>query len=281
MAWIRLRSVIFVLPLLASGAANVVSSVHEVQTTVAGLLASNRVYSTGPHERKFVQTPDGSSIWLNIGSSVLVSFTTDTRSVVLLAGEALFRVKHDMRHPFRVFSGRSVAEDVGTRFVAAKNQTTTTFLVAEGEIAIFDSANLGLDGKGPTPSYMELAEFRHGERIEISNESGAQLSHSFLTDDAVERALAWKDGRVIFKETPLEDAVAEFNRYSQTRIELTPDVEQHRLWASGSYLYDDADGFAASLKHEWKLESHEARGPDGSTIIILTSESGKKRPRHN
>jgi transmembrane sensor len=279
MAWIRLRSIFYILPLLASGAANVVKSVHEGQAVVAELLASNRVYCTGPHERRFVQTPDGSSIWLNIGSSVLVSWTSDMRSVMLLSGEALFDVKHDSSHPFRVFSGRIVAEDVGTMFVAAKTSTTTTILVAQGEIAVFDSANLGSDGrKVSTPSYTE--QFRRGERVEFSNESGAQLSQSFLTDDAVARALAWKDGRVNFKDTPLEAAIAEINRYSQTQIELAPEVEQRQLSASGSYLYDDADGFAASLKHEWGLNASESEGPAGNRIILLTSppvESNSKR----
>jgi transmembrane sensor len=279
MAWIRLRSVIYTLPLLVSGAANVVNSMHDGQATVASVQASNRVYSTGPHERRFVQTPDGTSIWLNVSSSILVSFSPETRSVVLLSGEALFRVAHDTQHPFRVFSGRTVAEDVGTLFVATKNPTTTSFLVAEGEIAIFDSAKLGLDSnRGPIPGYTDLAELRHGERVEISNESGAQLGQSSLTDEAIERAVAWKDGRAIFKETPLHEAVAEINRYSRTQIELAPEVEQRGLTASGSFLSEDADGFTASVKHEWGLDAHESMGPNGIRIIRLTLQPGKKTP---
>jgi transmembrane sensor len=282
MAWIRIRSLIYTLPLLASGTADVANSVQDPdQAAAQDVMASNQIYSAGPRERRFIRTSDGSTIWLNFGASILVAFTTETRSVIMLSGEALFTVKHDSGHPFRVLCGRSVAEDVGTVFSVAKKLTSSAFLVAEGEIAIFDSAHLGFDsGTRPVPDSTELSKFHHGERVEISDESGMQLGSSHLSDDDILRALAWKDGRVRFAKTPLAEAVAEINRYSETRIVLAPDVQQRKLWASGSYTSDDADGFAASLKHEWQLESHETTGPDGNPIIILTSAPDRKHPRH-
>jgi len=281
MAWIRIRSLIlvFTLPLLSSGAADAPSPVQGANHAAAPDVASaNRFYSAGPHERRFIRTLDGSTIWLNFGASVLVAFTTDTRSVIMLSGEALFTVKHDTQHPFRVISGRSVAEDVGTVFSVTKKPTSSAFLVAEGEIAVFDSTRLGFD-TGKIPAYMELAEFRRGERVEISDESGARLNHSVLTDDAVSRAFAWKDGRVRFAETPLEDAVAEFNQYSQIKIQLAPDVQQRGLRASGSFALDDTDSFVSSMAHVWGLHAQPSKGPDGTPIILLTSEPDRKHSR--
>jgi len=282
MAVIRFRSLVFALPLLASGAADIAHSVQGVDQAGTGVFASNRVYSAGLHERRYVQTADGSVIWLNAGASIIVCFTTEVRSVVLLSGEALFIVKHDSRHPFRVFSGRSVAEDVGTVFEVTKKPTSTTFLVAEGEIAVFDSAHLGLESsRKAVPNYDEVPQYRRGDQVEISDESGAQLRHSYLADDNLSNALAWKDGRVRFAQTPLDEAVAEFNHYSQIKIELAPDVQQLGLRVSGSFVFDDADAFAAGMMHEWALHARESAGSEGNRVIVLTSEPGGRHSKRN
>jgi len=106
-----------------------------------------------------------------------------------------------------------------------------------------------------------------------------KIERSVLTDDAVSRAIAWKDGRVRFAETPLEDAVAEFNQYSQIKIQLAPDVQQRGLRASGSYALDDADSFVSSMTHVWGLRAHASKGPDGTPMILLTSEPDRKHSR--
>jgi transmembrane sensor len=74
------------------------------------------VYSTVLGEHKPVTLSDGSKVELNSDSSISVTFSPLARLVELTRGEALFDVNHENTRPFRVKSGRSIIEDIGTAF---------------------------------------------------------------------------------------------------------------------------------------------------------------------
>jgi transmembrane sensor len=62
--------------------------------------------------------PDGSSVWLNSGSSIKYAnnLVVNGKREVLLTGEGYFDIKHDARHPFIVHAGKLNIVVLGTAF---------------------------------------------------------------------------------------------------------------------------------------------------------------------
>jgi len=64
-----------------------------------------------------VSLPDGSTVWLNSGSTISYpSKFLKQREVQLLNGEVFFQVKHDEQHPFIVHYGKLHTQVLGTSF---------------------------------------------------------------------------------------------------------------------------------------------------------------------
>src|SRR4030095_5412113 len=62
----------------------------------------------------------------------------------------------------------------------------------------------------------------------------------------MKRAVAWHFGRLALFEEPLEEAVAQMNRYTRRPIViLDPEIAQLRI--SGTYSVADAQAFATSI----------------------------------
>ena len=80
----------------------------------------------------------------------------------------------------------------------------------------------------------------------------------------VKRIDAWRARRLEFSDTPLREAIEEFNRYSTTHIEVgTPELASVRV--SGIFRTGDAAGFLYSLQQALGVQTHESA--DG---VILT-----------
>ena len=68
-------------------------------------------------EKQYVKLPDGSTVFLNAGSTIQVpeGFGTVTRDVIL-TGEAYFDIHHDAKKPFIVHTGNVSTTVLGTAF---------------------------------------------------------------------------------------------------------------------------------------------------------------------
>jgi transmembrane sensor len=66
-------------------------------------------------EKKSMQLPDGSKLWLNAGSRIVISstFASGNREISL-EGEAFLDVRHDEQHPFVIHVGRLDVRVLGT-----------------------------------------------------------------------------------------------------------------------------------------------------------------------
>jgi transmembrane sensor len=65
--------------------------------------------------RRFMKLPDGSQLWLNAGSKIVLGDGyADGRREVVLEGEAFFDVQHDPQHPFIIHTGRLEVRVLGT-----------------------------------------------------------------------------------------------------------------------------------------------------------------------
>jgi len=144
--------------------------------------------------------PDGSRVDLNTDTAIAVRFTQGERGITLLRGEASFDVVPDRSRPFVVRGGGLSVRAVGTRFFLRADGADSPVGVAEGRVDV--SAQSG---------HVVVSA---GEEVHL----GGDALHVAAAD--VERATAWRDGRLIFSGKPLAAVLMELNRYRRGRIVL-------------------------------------------------------------
>ena len=80
----------------------------------------------------------------------------------------------------------------------------------------------------------------------------------------LQRIDAWRARQLEFSDTPLSEAVEEFNRYSTIRIVVgTPELASVRV--SGVFHIGDMDAFLFSLREILRIESHQS----GDEVVLM------------
>jgi transmembrane sensor len=165
---------------------------------------------------------DGSRITLNTDSKVRVIFSNRERHVDLSQGEAFFEVASDGNRPFVVQAGASRVVAVGTKFSVRREHGEIQVVVTEGKVRVEDERlTSGSAGRvtGATSATSETA----GRGIVLAAGGLARAGDSDVVVQnrppaEAEEMLSWRSGYVVFHETPLAQAVAEFNRYNARQI---------------------------------------------------------------
>lgn len=190
--------------------------------------ATARTYATDVGEQRRVALDDGSMIILDTNSKVRVDLGDERRDVELVRGRAHFEVVRDARRPFVVqAAGREVVA-VGTAFEVKRDRGEVCILVTKGEVAVFD------------PKVEGRQTLTGGARVTLGD-AAPKLDRPDLA-----RVTAWQQGRAVFENDTLADAVAEMNRYSRRPIVIEGDAAA-RLHVSGVYATGDTEAFARSL----------------------------------
>jgi transmembrane sensor len=188
-------------------AASVVLSVAVVWTTLAPSLLGD--YSTRAGEQKRVVLADGSTVLLNTDSAIALDWSSKQRRIILLKGQAEFQVAPDAARPFVVAAGDLSVRALGTVFeVYEQASGAVDVSVSEHAVAVV------LKETGGEPRRVE-----EGQRLQYAGHG--PLSTAAAVD--LHRLNAWKRGKLIFRDRPLTEVVAELNRYSKARIVLQGD----------------------------------------------------------
>lgn len=195
---------------------------------VAVTLAADHRTATG--EQVSLDLSDGSRMVLNSGSAVDVAYEDGRRQVHLLAGEAYFEVLRDPHRPFEVTSGEASVEVLGTAFAVSKGDGSETITVRHGEVAVTGS------GAPEQPAALTA-----GEQVRVFD----GMTGATMTVDP-DMALAWLDGRLVFRDRPLGEVVSDLNRYHSGWIVIL-DESLRRHAVSGNYRLDDPLAAAEAL----------------------------------
>ncbi|MBA9079298.1 FecR family protein [Rufibacter quisquiliarum] len=152
--------------------------------------------------RKRLTLPDGTHLWLNAGSSLKypVSFNQKNREV-FLEGEGFFEVAHNPEKPFVVRTGSLSTKVLGTVFNvnAYPEKETVQVTLVSGRVLLEQNQQ-------ELASSMELAP---RQAATFSKKSG-NLSRQEVRH--VEEFYAWTEGRLVFQETPLQEALLRLER---------------------------------------------------------------------
>ncbi len=239
-------------------------------------------YATATGERLTVTLKDGSQLTLDTQTEVKVAFTQAERTVHLTRGQAVFEVAKDPNRPFvvEVYNRRLIA--VGTAFDVRLDGAQINVTMIEGTVRIERTTNLdATTNAGSTPIRGSAPNEKSGtarpeggasaspQPVVTTLTAGEQLTVDSESQDHVrsgdpERATSWRRGQVIFENTRLGDAIAELNRYSDTKIELTdPGLADLRL--SGGFATGHPTLFVEAITTYFPIQV--AKADDRSVVL--------------
>lgn len=228
--------------------------------TVSAFLAGGAFYMTRPitHTyatpvggREILSLADGSEIELNTNSVLRIVGKSNARQVWLERGEAYFQIRHDAARPFVVNVAGHRVTDLGTKFSIRTDSSKTEIVLTEGSARIEASAGSGkIAPVTLKPGDVAIATV---ETIAVTKKPQR------LLDDG----LAWRRGLLIFDNTTLADAAAQFNRYTSHKIVVADEAAALRV--DGTFPSNDTAAFTAIVGHILHLKVK-----DGGSEIVLS-----------
>jgi ferric-dicitrate binding protein FerR (iron transport regulator) len=165
---------------------------HPVTTTIYAPLGSRVAFSL----------PDGSTGFLNSGSTLTYTIPFASNRMVDLKGEAWFDVVHDEQHPFEIGAGTSAVRVLGTSFnvSAYENENYIEIVLAAGSIEFMPNQF--------TPAVLLKPSERlvfNGEKINIE-----------ITEP--EKFYGWTEGKLIFRGDNMGEVARRLERWYNIEV---------------------------------------------------------------
>ncbi|MBB2203472.1 FecR family protein [Gluconacetobacter takamatsuzukensis] len=211
-----------------------------------GAPAEAMVLRTATGERRRCTLQGGADMLLDTRSTVILPPTTGTDRAWLACGRIALTLPMGAA-PLRL----------------ATADCTLTSAAGQFDIRLLDDglAATVLDGSMtalPTSGQTEPIAIGRGMRLTLRAGKPPCIDRPRLDD-----LIAWRTGRVAFRDTPLAEAIVEMNRYSDRKMEIaSPGIGALRI--SGLYHTGNMAGFAHALTRLLPV-----RIEDGPTLRIV------------
>lgn len=201
--------------------------------------------------REVATLSDGSRVTLNTDTELHVAFADSERTVILDRGEAMFEVEKDAARPFVVEAAGRRVTAIGTIFLVRRQANAVAVTLVEGKVKVESRGGVRM--------------MEPGQRL-ILRDSGA----IGLDRPAIDSITSWRRGELVFRDTPIAEAVAEMNRYTRKPIRLSADPGGRRL--SGIFATNGGRQFGELIAELYGWSYHE--DPDGA---VIAAGSAQKR----
>jgi transmembrane sensor len=206
-------------------------------------------FVTAVGEQRTMVLDDGSRIYLNTNSRVVVHYDKATRRVDLQTGEALFEVAKRPDWPFIVTAGDRQIRALGTEFIVRRDEQELMVTLVEGKVTVAPR-----DDNQGAPSSRSPQVMSPGQRLTFVGNSSPKMD-----SPAIERVTAWQRGQISLDNTPLPEAIAEMNRYSKAQIRIeNAALESIRI--SGIFRAGDYESFSEALVNAFGVRIDSSRG---------------------
>ncbi len=220
-------------------------------------------YQTAVGEQQKVLLDDGSTLILNTDSQVKVIYSAKQRLLLLNRGEIHIDVAHDTSRPLRVVANDKVVQAVGTAFDVRLLNSNVKVWVTEGRVAIADNKHV------TNPAALEKEPLSNpnlfiskGEKAILSN-LNQQVEK--ISDGEMTAQLSWQQGNIVFRGETLDEAVLEFNRYSdKTFVIHDPSLKHIRI--AGVFKIGDTPSLLSTLHNNFDIQYEY----DRANKILLT-----------
>lgn len=205
-----------------------------------------------------VPIEDGSRITLNTDSQLQVALSQAERHIDLQQGEAFFEVARDQNRPFIVEAGGRRIIAIGTKFSVRRDGDSIEVVVTEGKVRM-EVGKVRSQRAGPpqAPVFLTAGYIAH------SNAAGLLVQQKSLEE--AENRLSWRAGVLTFRDLPLGDAVAEFNRYNVRKI-LISDPDVAALKVEGNFRPTQSQAFVRLLESGFPVRA----STDGESIVLAS-----------
>jgi transmembrane sensor len=197
------------------------------------------VYSTGNSVREIILA-DSSHIWLNSNSSLLVPrvFSKKQRKVNL-RGEAYFEITRDEKRPFKILTGKTITEVLGTTFNINMDTLSgdVNVIVNSGRVAFYRSNQSS------------------GKSILNKNVKGQYLGSNnqiMIFSNTNQNFLSWKTGVLTFSDTPLEEVCKELTKLYKKNVKADSTISGVSL--TGSFRNEKLEDILKTIQLTLNVE---------------------------
>ncbi len=210
-------------------------------------------YRTAVGSLESLPLADGTEATLSSDSRMVVALSRRERHIDLERGEAFFHAAKDPERPFVVAAAGHRAVAVGTRFAVRRDEGGVRVVVTEGLVRL--ESDPGPDGRRQPTTLLPAGS------IALATDRGVVVKAGTLAQ--AEQALSWRDGYLAFHDTPLDAAVAEFNRYNARKLVIgDPALASMRI--GGNFRWSNAEAFVRLLEHGFGVRTERS----GDRIVL-------------
>jgi transmembrane sensor len=205
--------------------------------------------------RTVVHLSDGSEVHLNYGSRLKYPqiFTGDSREVKL-TGEGYFDVAHNPEKPFTVNTGGLKIKALGTSFnVNAYPEDNVETTLVNGKVVIEKSKENGIA--------KTIGAMVPGQHVSYNTKTGAVTS----SIGSVEKYIAWKAGKMVFEDAPINYVAERLSRMFNVEIEIKENAMDflYTVTFVDEPLYQILDLMAIATPVKYQIMQRK-RLPDGT-----------------
>jgi transmembrane sensor len=217
-------------------------------------VTTNGIYATAIGRQQTLSLEDGSTVQVNTDSQVEINYEEHLRKVRLLRGEAFFTVAPNSRRPFEVFAASGVVKAVGTAFAVSLQGSNVSVTVAKGRVDVgADEAGVAF-ANGVTVRDLPLARphasLKAGQTATFSD--GTAVNTHEISAPELTRRLSWHEGYLVYSGQPLDEVVAEVNRYSAITLEIA-DPKLRTLSIGGRFRVGDLEAVCDVLQSNFGI----------------------------
>lgn len=224
------------------------------------LYLQNDALITQVGEQRIVRLEDGSRVHLNTDTRIVVHYDKQRRGIELQKGEASFDVAPQTDRVFVVTVGDRQVRAIGTSFMIRRDERNLAVTLVEGKVTVAPTegnsagyapaSDAAVTSTGATiwsgsPDAILLTA---GERLTMKVGEPARIDRPSL-----DQVSAWQRGQVAFDDTPLVDALAEMNRYSDTQLAVADSISPG-IRVSGVFKAGDSIDFARAIASTYRLQ---------------------------
>ena len=217
-------------------------------------------YSTRVGGMDTIALIDGSRVTLNTDTRIRVAFNDAERRIQLTKGEAFFDVAKDEARPFVVYAGDKRVVAIGTKFAVRRDRDDVQVVVTEGRVNLVATdvpvsllpgtlttarVRPAQDSSAPSTTFLSAGA--------IARTSKAQVLVRPEASSEADKLLSWRAGYLVFENTALGDAVAEFNRYNTRKI-VIEDEQIAAIVIGGRFRASNADAFLDLLQTGFPID---------------------------
>lgn len=196
----------------------------------------------------FASLEDGSSIWLDEGSSISYKrgFGKDHRDIQL-DGKAFFDVERNEKVAFNISSNDINVSVLGTSFTVDTRNDNNIVAVKSGKVAVTAKDNQ------ITLTANEKAIFKNDE---------------FIEETATIEDVIWRNSNLSFNNAPLEQVVADINLFHDNKIVLGNNQHLDCPFTARSLAKAPFENIIKVLESAYDIEAdHQA---NGSVLLTIT-----------